>query len=485
MSASSRTRRRLVAASLTTVVIGGLAVGYSRLGPADDVETVAPAVTVETATVTVGNLELGDRLDGTLDRTSSLTVVHRIDGVTPTATSATASSSSSAAAPAATQTFAGVCDAAPTDTSVPAPSTTTAPPTTAADTTTTVADTTTTVAATTTTTVAVTPSTTVVETTTTVCTTDTTAATTGGQGAPTGGAAPGGAGATGAAAGTSATSAAGSTTATTEMVTSVSVAGATIAPGDVLYSVEGQPVLAMIGTVPAWRTLSTDSDDGIDVLQLEYSLTALGYDADGALTIDSTFDSDTQAAVEAWQEGLGVETSGEVALGRIVFLPATTTVSSVSAQVGDDLTDGDAVLSLAGGQQQVTVSVPAEDRAVVGVGLAVEVGGVAGVVSRLRSASGSTDVDVQAVISLDSALEAQDGAAVTVSFTVTDAEGVFLVPAEALVSRLDGTYAVRAVTTEGLRGDWMTVQPHGVSNGDVAVTGDGIAEGLLVEIPAT
>ena len=68
----------------------------------------------------------------------------------------------------------------------------------------------------------------------------------------------------------------------------------------------------LYGRLPAWRKLSVGVDDGPDVRQLEQNLVALGYDPDRAITVDSHFTWATRAAVQRWQEVLGLEETGAV-----------------------------------------------------------------------------------------------------------------------------------------------------------------------------
>jgi Putative peptidoglycan binding domain len=268
-----------------------------------------------------------------------------------------------------------------------------------------------------------------------------------------------------------------------QMLTSVAAAGTDVRSGDVLYSVEGQPVVALTGAIPAWRDLSTSSTDGADVAQLESALTALGYDDGGAMVIDNHYNASTARAVSAWQRGRGLEAAGTVTLGSVVFVPDTTVVSAVSAAVGDQLADGTAVLRLAEPTQLVVAEVPAALRSVVTPGLAVQVSGEGGTVSRLGSASGSQGVVVQAFITLTGPLDQADGSAVTARFTVTDATNVLLVPVDAVASRIDGSYAVYAVDSSGSAGNWIPIEVHGVANGLVAATGAGLGPGMAVAVP--
>lgn len=108
-------------------------------------------------------------------------------------------------------------------------------------------------------------------------------------------------------------------------------AGAVIRPGQRIFAVDGDPVILMDGSVPAWRALSAGVSDGVDVRELERGLTALGYDPG---TVDESFTAATAAAVRAWQEDLGLSQTGSVELGRVVFLPGPRRVKSVDATLG-------------------------------------------------------------------------------------------------------------------------------------------------------
>jgi Putative peptidoglycan binding domain len=251
----------------------------------------------------------------------------------------------------------------------------------------------------------------------------------------------------------------------------------------VIYTVDGQPVVALHGNQPAWRTLESGVDDGPDVRQLEESLVDLGYDPDATVTIDDTFDSDTEAAIERWQEGLGVDPTGAVELGSVVFVAADTTVTAQLAAVGDDVTDGTAIVSLSGSSHHVVIEVPTELQTVVTPGLDVDIAGTAGVVSVLRSAERDSTTVVQALITPTAPLDDPTGTVVTVRLDVTSAIAATIVPAEALVSRLDGTYAVQVGSPDGPH-EFVPVTVVAVSGGDVAVQSDQLDDGMTVLVPA-
>jgi peptidoglycan hydrolase-like protein with peptidoglycan-binding domain len=267
------------------------------------------------------------------------------------------------------------------------------------------------------------------------------------------------------------------------VVTSVIADGSEVGIGTVLYSVESSPVVALPGSLPAWRTLDTSSDDGLDVLQLEMDLTALGYDPDGTMTIDEEFDRDTKAVVKAWQEGYGMEVTGAVALGSVVFVSGETTVAGVDVAVGAEVGDGDSILSLSASSQQVVIDVPDGAEAYMVPGLAVKIGSGDGTVTLLRSIERDGSVVVQAVIAPTAPIEGADnGATVKVTVTTTSLDGVLLVPTEALVSRLDGSYALQVVGDDGTA-TFVSVELLGVSGSDAGVRGDGLTAGSEVLQP--
>lgn len=135
-------------------------------------------------------------------------------------------------------------------------------------------------------------------------------------------------------------------------VTALPAVGDVVKRGERLYSVAGEPVLLMYGSVPAYRTLVEGISEGPDVEQLERNLAALGYEPG---TVDEEFTSSTAAAVSAWQEDLGLEASAEVELGRVAFLRGPQRVTDLEAQLGEALGGG------AAGGSKVVDWVPAAE----------------------------------------------------------------------------------------------------------------------------
>ena len=537
MAHSRTSHRRLIRrCAIVVVLAAAVTAGYLATRPNATTPVVAASI-FKTATVEEGTLGTSESLDGSVVLSAVTSVLHRIEGQTsssgttpsassgaPTAVGVTAAGVTSGAAtpaPASAEAVAATaaavddCDTSPSTTvpaasgstpttdvvptgstpsgstpsgSVPsgqpgqppgtAPATT--PPTTSATTTTTTTTATTSPAGT-----APTGSAPTTPTTPGDCTTATTTPTPTGGAVPPGGAVPTGGAPTSRSGGTgtSGTGTSGTSTRVTQVVTSVIADGSDVTMGTVLYSVESSPVVALPGSLPAWRTLDTSSEDGIDVLQLEMDLTALGYDPDSRMTIDTEFDSDTKAVVKAWQAGYGMEVTGSVALGSVVFVGGETTVAGVAVAVGDEVGDGDSILSLSAASQQVVIDVPDGAEAYMVPGLSVKVGSGDGTVTLLRSLERDGSVVVQAVITPAAAIEGADnGSSVKVTVTTTSLDGVLLVPTEALVSRLDGSYAVQVVADDGTS-TFVDVELLGVSGSAAGVRGEGLTAGSEVLQP--
>lgn len=128
-------------------------------------------------------------------------------------------------------------------------------------------------------------------------------------------------------------------------VTTIAAIGDTIDAGTIVATIDGNPVVALIGDVPGYRDLSIDSTNGADVRELETNLVALGFDPDGAITIDKEYDEATEDAVTLWETSLGLEGDGEVPQSQIVYIPGRLLVDTVSATVGGAVATGSSLLT--------------------------------------------------------------------------------------------------------------------------------------------
>ena len=112
-------------------------------------------------------------------------------------------------------------------------------------------------------------------------------------------------------------------------------AGDTITNGEQLAEIDGEPLFALTGPVPAWRDL-TPGESGPDVTELQKALASLGY-YDGGDTA-GYFGSATEDAVSAYYEHLGYSApvTGGVPAADVVFLPSLpATVVAVNGTVGE------------------------------------------------------------------------------------------------------------------------------------------------------
>ena len=98
-------------------------------------------------------------------------------------------------------------------------------------------------------------------------------------------------------------------------------AGQTISDGEQLAGIDGEPLFALVGHVPAWRDI-TPGESGPDVAELQKALASLGYYTGG--DTPGFFGAATQDAVSLYYEHLGYAppATGGVPLTDVIFLPS-------------------------------------------------------------------------------------------------------------------------------------------------------------------
>jgi peptidoglycan hydrolase-like protein with peptidoglycan-binding domain len=294
-------------------------------------------------------------------------------------------------------------------------------------------------------------------------------------------------------------------------------------PGQVIkqdqpvYSVSDEPVPLLYGSVPAYRAFDVGMSDGADVGQLTHDLIALGY-GDG-LARSNHYSSATAAAVERWQSALGLQATGEIPLGGVVFEPGPIRVTSVTPPVGTSA-GGGIVLTATSTTPIVVVDLDVSEEYLVKPGDAVTVvlpdgtttvGGhieTVGTVAVCPGGSGigagggaSSSADqspcgsggsgaasaptVTVTITLDStpAGAAFDQAPVNVDVTTQTAGNVLAVPVNALLALAGGGYGVDVVT--GKTSHLVGVTTGLYSDTLVQVSGSGLTVGTQVEVPSS
>jgi peptidoglycan hydrolase-like protein with peptidoglycan-binding domain len=280
-------------------------------------------------------------------------------------------------------------------------------------------------------------------------------------------------------------------------LTWIAPVGSTVAQGDPLFRVDERPVVALYGSVPMYRTLD-DGVEGADVQQLQENLAELGY---AGFTVDDVFTPATAEAVRTWQSDLGLPATGTVEPGQVVFTPGAVRIAEHTARVGDLLGErGVPVLGYTGTTRLVTVELEVTDQAlaVEGGEVSVTIPGreaVEGEISQIGTvflapeeaaaegaAPGDARIAVTVTIADQEALGSLDAAPVDVEFVSQEREDVLAVPVAALLALAEGGFGVQVVDGDTTR--IVAVETGMFAAGQVEVSGEGIAEGVTVGVPA-
>lgn len=286
----------------------------------------------------------------------------------------------------------------------------------------------------------------------------------------------------------------------TGVYTQLPAAGQVVRRGQVLYQVNGDPVVLLYGSVPAYRSLS-EGMVGADVRQLNANLVALGYATSSELDPASDyFSAETAYALELYQDHLGIPETGWLALGQAVFLSSAARVTTISAQLGAQAGPGSPVLQATATKRQVTIALDASEQSYVRDGDKVSItlpdnqttpGVVSyvGTVATTPPSSGGTSstpvITVDVTPSDPAATGHLDQAPVQVSITTATVSGVLIVPVDALVSLTGGEYAVEVAEPGGTHElVAVTLGLFDDAAGTVQVSGAGLDAGQHVVVPA-
>jgi len=271
-------------------------------------------------------------------------------------------------------------------------------------------------------------------------------------------------------------------------ITRIAPEGSTIRRGDPLYEVDERPMSLMFGELPAYRSLSSGLD-GRDVRQLQRNLLALGFDDGGDLEVNGEFDADTAEAVRDWQEDLGLDGTGVVELGDVVFAPGPRRMGAHTLEVGSSAVGQ--VATITSPRRTVTIALDASDQDLVSPGdrVRVELPGGERVVGRIdevgkvaesdpqdREAEPTVEVTVRLIGRVETDL---DQAPVDVEVQTSRANGVLAVPVEALLALAEGGYGLEVVDGPA-RTHLVGVETGTFADGWVEVSSTDISEGLEV-----
>ncbi|MGA5197707.1 peptidoglycan-binding protein [Streptomyces exfoliatus] len=318
----------------------------------------------------------------------------------------------------------------------------------------------------------------------------------------------------------------------TGTVTWLPEAGTTAERGDTLLRVDDRPVVLLHGTLPMYRELGlttpttapapdtdtdTDTDTdaapsaknpktpktqptptpppapprplrGMDVLQFESNLAALGYEG---FTVDEEFTSATERAVKRWQKALGVPETGRIALGDVVYATGRIRLGEAAVRLG--AAAGDNVLTYTGTTRKVVVNASAAEASWAVRGASVTVGlpdgttvkGEVASIGRQASApegeggnASPPTVPVTITVPDQRALGRLESGPVSVEYVGRKRENVLAVPVAALVALAEGGHGL-----ETADGRFVTARTGLFADGMVEVSGPRLREALKVRIP--
>jgi hypothetical protein len=284
-------------------------------------------------------------------------------------------------------------------------------------------------------------------------------------------------------------------------VTALPATGRVIGQGQILYEVNGSPVVLLFGSTPAYRTLSSGLT-GADVAELNADLVALGDATTADIPAGSdTFTSATATALEKFQAALGLAQNGTLILGQAVFLPTAARITSVSATLGAPAQSGEPVLQATSITHQVIVAMDASQQSEVAVGARVTItlpndATTPGVISSVgtvattpssnnSSSSGSANPTITVLVKPTdpAATGGWDQAPVNVTITTGTVNNALVVPVDALRA-IAGGYAVEVVGADGVHN--LVAVNLGLfddADGMVEVTGTSLAAGERVVVP--
>ncbi|MEU1225509.1 peptidoglycan-binding domain-containing protein [Streptomyces sp. NPDC005828] len=292
--------------------------------------------------------------------------------------------------------------------------------------------------------------------------------------------------------------------------------GTTAERGDTLLRVDDRPVVLLYGTLPMYRELGMRAPDGgtrteartappsappqpqpqqppqpqplrgMDVLQFESNLAALGYTG---FTVDEEFTAGTERAVKRWQKALGLPETGRVGLGDVVYASGRIRLGLPGVRLG--AAAGDNALGYTGTTRKVVVDASAQEAswAVRGAGVTVGLpdgtpvkGEVAAIGRQATAPEGGGEqpptVPVTITVADQRSLGRLESGPVSVEYVGRKRENVLAVPVAALVALAEGGHGLE---TED--GRFVTARTGLFADGMVEVSGPALHPGLKVRIP--
>ncbi|MFC9128708.1 peptidoglycan-binding protein [Streptomyces sp. NPDC057099] len=229
---------------------------------------------------------------------------------------------------------------------------------------------------------------------------------------------------------------------------------------------------------------------GMDVLQFESNLAALGYTG---FTVDEEFTDVTARAVKRWQQSLGLPQTGTVGVGDVVYSAGKVRIGHAGVRLGSAVTED--VLTYTGTSRKVVVNASAAEDSWAVRGAAVTIGlpdgtSVKGEVASVgkkatdpeegggEGGSGAPTVPVTITVKDQKSVGRLESAPVTVEYVGRERADVLTVPVAALVALAEGGHGL-----ETADGRFVAVKTGLFADGRVEVSGSAVREGMKVRIP--
>src|SRR6266702_467009 len=220
---------------------------------------------------------------------------------------------------------------------------------------------------------------------------------------------------------------------------------------------------------------------------------------DGDIIVGDHVSAATAAAIKRWQKAHGIDQTGSISLGQVVFLPWTKVrVSSLTASAGGQ--GMGPIMSVTSTTKQATAKLDAGSAYLVHKGMAVEiqlpggkttsakisdVGTVASTPNNNNpnsNGNGSSTVNVTATLTDQRAAGSLDQAPITMSITTDKRSNVLNVPVTALLALQEGGFGVEVVRSDGQHVLVGVTTGLYSADGNVEVTGSGLHAGDRVVV---
>ncbi len=272
--------------------------------------------------------------------------------------------------------------------------------------------------------------------------------------------------------------------------------------------------ILLFGQIPAWREIKLGITPGLDIKQLKHNLVMLGYGSESPINESSEiFTALTMQSIKNMQADLGLNSTGTLSLGDVVFLPGKSIVqyNSNFPSIGTVANPNTVVLSLLPIEeeslsnnalnsssykslQKVSTTIPVVNKELIEINSQVkielpnevEVYGSVSEIGKIAivpqgNQSGDPYLEVSITINDDKSFPEWTGADVTVYVTREIASGVMAVPITSLVSLLRGGYGLEVVTDNATQ--LVPVEIGMYSDGWVEISSEYIQTGVQVMNP--